>query len=77
MLLLRYLKTYGYRLDKAKTLLKYSFDLRAKNQHIFTKRDFLSPEIQNVFNLWLVNGLKKNTKGINFVLQILVKWFQC
>lgn len=52
MLLRRYLKTYNFRLEKAQKLLKYSFSIRENNKHIFCDRDFLSPEIQNVFNLW-------------------------
>lgn len=52
MLLRRYLKTYNFRLEKAQTLLKYSFGIRENNKHIFCDRDFLSTEIQNVFSLW-------------------------
>lgn len=51
-LLLRYLKTYNFNVEKAQTLLKFSFGLRQKNKIIFTNRDFMSPEIQKVLNYW-------------------------
>lgn len=58
ILLLRYLKTYNYNLEKAQKLLQYSFELRAENKHIFTKRDVHSPEIENVLKTWYVNEKK-------------------
>lgn len=51
-LLLRYLKTFNFDVEKAQTLLQYSLDIRAKNPHIFTNRDILSPELESVFNTW-------------------------
>lgn len=52
MLLLRYLKTFGFKVDKAQDLIKFSFGLRNQNQHIFSNRDFLSDEILSVFKHW-------------------------
>lgn len=52
LLLTRYLKTYNFRVEKALKLIKFSFGLRAKNQHIFTKRDFRSPEIESILKTW-------------------------
>lgn len=51
LLLLRYLKVARGRLEKAQRLLKYSFELRQENPHIFSERDPLSAEIQNVFEI--------------------------
>lgn len=39
------------RLEKAQQLLKYSFELREENPHVFGDRDPLSSEIQNVFDV--------------------------
>lgn len=52
MLLLRYLKTCDYSVEQAQELLEKSLDIRNKNRHIFTNRDILSSEIENVFNTW-------------------------
>lgn len=49
LLLLRFLKTTHWRVEKAQRLLKHSLELRDNNEHIFTDRDPLSDKIQNVF----------------------------
>lgn len=54
MLLLRYLKTFNFDVEKAQTLLQYSLEIRASNPHIFTNRDILSPELESVFNTWWI-----------------------
>lgn len=48
ILLLRYLKASDFNLERAQNLLKNSLKLRHKNPHIFTQRDPLSNEMQNV-----------------------------
>lgn len=50
LLLLRFLKVARWRVEKAQRLVKYSVELRHENPHIFSNRDPVSSEIQNVFN---------------------------
>ncbi|CRK90535.1 CLUMA_CG004239, isoform A [Clunio marinus] len=61
LLLLRYLKTYAFRLNRAENLLKFSFGIRKKNPLIFTNRDFLSPEIENALNICEMVPMLKTT----------------
>ncbi|KAL7036735.1 hypothetical protein ACKWTF_008915 [Chironomus riparius] len=70
MLLLRYLKTYNFNLDRAKKLLEYSLDIRANNQHIFTGRDPLSPEIAGMLNSIEIVPMLKATPE-NYKVSIL------
>jgi hypothetical protein len=46
LMLLRYLKVVEFDHEKAQKLLLLNLDLRRKNPHIFTNRDFDSEEIQ-------------------------------
>ncbi|KAG5680464.1 hypothetical protein PVAND_009972 [Polypedilum vanderplanki] len=70
MLLLRYLKTYNFNLERAQKLIAYSFDIRAKNQHIFTDRDPESPALQNVLNVCEIVPMSKATSD-NYKVCIL------
>lgn len=51
ILLVRYLKASEFDLEKAKSLLYKSLKIRTANPHIFTNRDPLSPEMQDVIEI--------------------------
>ena len=48
-MLLRYLKTYDFQVDKAQSLLKFNLELRQNAPQIFTQRDTQSDKIQEVW----------------------------
>jgi hypothetical protein len=49
-LLLRYLKLYTYRLNKAQVMLSRHIDLRARHPWFFTNRDPNAAEMQKIIN---------------------------
>jgi hypothetical protein len=51
-LLLRYLNTYRFNVQRAANLLKFGFNLRKNHLNIFTNRDFLAPEIVKALEVW-------------------------
>jgi hypothetical protein len=51
ILLLRYLKASEFDVERAKKILTNGLHMRHKNPHIFTQRDPMSKEIQNVIDI--------------------------
>lgn len=51
ILLVRYLKSTDFDVDRAKVLLKNGLKMRLKNPHIFTQRDPHSKEMRNVVEI--------------------------
>lgn len=51
ILLVRYLKASEFDLEKAKSLLYRSLQIRTANPHIFTERDPFSKEMQDVIKI--------------------------
>lgn len=51
ILLLRYLKASEFDVEKAKRILTSGLHMRHKNPHIFTQRDPMSKEMQNVIDI--------------------------
>jgi hypothetical protein len=51
ILLLRYLKASEFDLERAKKILTNGLHMRHKNPHIFTQRDPMSKEMQNVIDI--------------------------
>lgn len=49
-LLIRYLKLYSFRINKAQLMLKNNIDLRIKHPWFFSKRDPHAPEMQKIID---------------------------
>lgn len=62
LLLLRFLKTYDFDLEKAKDLLLLNLEMRNKNPNIFGKRDVLDEKFQQTFKTMQVCPMPKNTE---------------
>lgn len=63
IVLVRYLKASDFDLEKAKSILYKSLKIRTANPHIFTNRDPLSPEIQDVIEIvWVLTLFVPNAE---------------
>ena len=51
ILLLRYLKASEFDVERAEKILTNGLHIRSKNPHIFTQRDPMSKEMQNVIDI--------------------------
>lgn len=61
-LLLRFLKTYDFDLEKAKNLLIVNLEMRKKHSAIFKKRDVRCEEFQNNFNFLMICPMPQNSR---------------